>query len=82
MHYVICCYGERAESICLIWSLGTAESGPISVKKQKKKSFICLFCIAPFDSNQEHRDPRHSFLLHVTSIVSEFYSSQFQRSLT
>lgn len=43
MHYVICCYSKRAENICLIWSLGTAESGPISVKKQKKSLlFVCF----------------------------------------
>lgn len=40
MHYVIYCYSEHAESICLIWNLETAELGPISVAKQKPFTFV------------------------------------------
>lgn len=53
MHYVICCYSERAESICLMWNLGTAESGPISVTINPSiKPFTVLY--STFDSKQEH----------------------------
>lgn len=40
MHYVIYCYSEHAESICLIGNLETAELGPMNVAKQNSFIFV------------------------------------------